>query len=225
MKTFIATITLLIIWINIGFCQILPESKEAYDMKKAGLINIQSLDATIVVELKYASSDNFLKTNVYGTLREAYLQPDAAEKLVKAQKILKSEHPNLSIIVYDAVRPRSVQQKMWDIVRNTPDRKYVSSPGRISMHSYGVAADVSIIDENGIPIDMGAGFDEFSEISEPRHEKRFLQEKKLTQQHIDNRNILRNAMTKAGYTYIQNEWWHFQSESRDSAARKYNPVD
>ena len=208
-----------------AFCQQQTQSETAQRLQETGLVDIKSIDTNIVVDLKYATTDNFTGINLYGNFREAYLQPTVAKMLGIAQKKLKEKHSNWNLIVYDAARPRSVQQRMWDIVKNTSWKSYVASPARISMHSYGVAVDVSIVDEDGNPIDMGTDFDEFSVMSEPRYEQKFLQEKKLTQQQVNNRLLLRNIMRNAGFRSISNEWWHFDAMSHEQAKVKYTPID
>lgn len=208
-----------------AFCQQYAESATANRLQKIGLINIKTIDKDIVVDLKYATTDNFTGKNMYGDFREAYLQPEAAQMLANAQKNLKEKHKDWNLVIYDAARPRSVQQKMWDVVKNSDWKRYVASPTRISMHSYGVAVDLGIVDEHGNAVDMGTEFDEFTEKSQPRYEQRFLREKQLTQQQISNRLILRNAMQSAGFRSIQNEWWHFEAMTREQAKQKYKPID
>ena len=111
----------------------------------AGLADVQALDSGIVVNLKYSTPDNFLAADVYGDLEKAYLQPDVAGKLKKAQAILRSEYPYYSLIVYDAVRPRSIQRTMWDTIRVPAYErsKYVSNPQNGSLHNFGAAVDLS----------------------------------------------------------------------------------
>lgn len=208
-----------------AFCQQSAESATAKRLQKIGLVNIKTIDKTVAVDLKYATNDNFMGENMYGDFCEAYLQPEVAEMLANAQKKLKEKHKNWSIVIYDAARPRSVQQKMWEVVKNSDWEKYVANPSRISMHSYGVAVDAGIVDEYGNTVDMGAGFDEFTEKSQPRYEQKFLQEKKLTHQQVNNRLVLRNAMKSAGFRSIQNEWWHFEAMTREQAKQKYKPID
>ena len=89
-------------------------------MKEYGLADVQSLDAEIRVELKYATEDNFVGENMYGTLTTAYLLPHFARKVVEAQRILRERHPDYSLLVYDAARPISVQRRMRRAVEGTP---------------------------------------------------------------------------------------------------------
>ena len=185
----------------------------------AGLVNIQSVIPEIQVELKYSTTDNFLHADVYGDLTNAYLQPDVVQKL----KTAYSNHPDLTFIIYDAVRPLSIQYKMWEILDLPPGQKekYLSNPKNGSIHNYGAAIDMSLAEKNGKPLDMGTPFDFFGEAAEPQLEYKMLQEGVLTQQQIDNRKILRSVMQKAGFRQLPAEWWHYNSCSREEAKIKY----
>lgn len=196
-------------------------------LMNAGLVNIKALDSSVIVDLKYSTNDNFLLTDVYGDLNNAYLQQDVAAKLLHAQQLLKSRFSYYSLIVYDAVRPRSIQAKMWDSIEVPAYErsKYVSNPHNGSLHNYGAAVDLSIIDDNGITLDMGTPYDYFGEMAYPREEQRLLQEGKLTYKQLYNRRILRDVMTQAGFSGITTEWWHFNSCSRNEAAGRYKIVE
>ncbi|HET6992521.1 MAG TPA: M15 family metallopeptidase [Bacteroidia bacterium] len=191
-----------------------------------GLVNIHSLDSTIRVNLKYSTADNFIGIDVYGEFNQCYLQPDVAEKLVMAEKFLREKYPFYRLIVFDAVRPLSIQQKMWDTLVLPPGEKikYLSNPKNFSLHNYGAAVDLSIIDENGIQLDMGTPFDFFGEKAHPVKEQELLAAGELTGREIANREILRDVMRKAGFFGIQTEWWHFNSCTREVAATKYQIV-
>lgn len=83
---------------------------------------------------------------------------DAFKSLLRAQQLLKEKHPGYSLIVYDAARPMSVQKKMWNVVKGTSKSIYVSNPSRGGgLHNYGLAVDISILDNNGVPLPMGPG--------------------------------------------------------------------
>jgi D-alanyl-D-alanine dipeptidase len=199
-------------------------STEAIQLKNAGLVDIRDLDSSIVVHLLYATENNFVGEQMYKSLREAYLQVEAARKLVLAQHYLKQINPDYSLIVYDAARPQWAQEIMWNKVKNTPMKRYVSSPQRISMHTYGVAVDVSILDKNNKELDMGTPVDFLSELAEPKHETKYLNSGKLTGKQVKNRELLRTVMKKSGFRGISNEWWHFEAFTRDEAQKKYVPV-
>lgn len=202
-----------------------PISDGASMLRKQGLVNVTELDSSIRVHLIYATADNFVGRNMYGDLKEAFLQPSAAKMLVKAQRELKRLHPELAIIVYDAARPQRIQRIMWGMVKGTPQQKYVASPQYVSMHTYGVAVDVSIVDGSGVELDMGTLVDYFGELAEPRHEARLLASGELTHEQITNRMLLRSAMKKAGFKSISIEWWHFEACSREQAKARYTPIE
>lgn len=196
-------------------------------MIEHGLINIHDLDTSIMVELKYSTTDNFLGKDVYGGMRNAYLQPDVAEMLVNAQSYLKSLNPELSLIVYDAARPRSIQQKMWDAVDAPFQEKirFLSNPANGSIHNFGAAVDVSIVDRSGVPLDMGTEFDHMGELAYPSKEEEMLEQGRLTTQHIANRRLLRRVMRHAGFWGIQSEWWHFNACTRAEARERYEIIE
>ena len=192
-----------------------------------GLVNIKTIDTSIKVNLKYATNDNFLHKNLYGELKNCYLQKDIADKLVKAQKLLKEKFPFYSLIVFDGVRPLAIQQMMWDELQ-VPEKmkdKYVSNPEVGSLHNFGCAVDLSIVNENGWEMDMGTPYDYFGELGHPIAEPRMIEEGKLTWRQFENRKLLRDVMTEAGFTIITTEWWHFNGSSLKIAGEKYHIVD
>lgn len=192
-----------------------------------GLVDVQSINPNIKVDLKYSTDDNFMKTNVYGTLNRAYLQQKPAEMLSRAQELLSARDSNLYLLVYDAVRPVWVQWKMWHILDSIPVSKrvkFVSNPKNKSVHNYGAAVDLTLCDPLGIPLDMGAGFDDSREIAYPSKETYYLSLGLLTQEQVNNRKLLREVMKKAGFSNLDTEWWHFNAMSRDKAKRMYQVV-
>lgn len=192
---------------------------------EAGLVDIQTVESSIQVELKYATADNFLGKNVYGTLRNCYLQPIVADMLATAQRNLQAEHPHLSLLVYDGVRPRSVQYKMWDIVKGTDQQEYVASPKAGSMHNYGASVDLTLATTEGVALDMGTPFDFFGPQAQPRFEEKYIQSGELTTQQVKNRRILRASMQSAGFHIILNEWWHFNAFARDTIKARFTAVE
>lgn len=179
----------------------------------------------VTINLKYATTDNFMGINMYGPFNKAFLHKDAAAKFQKAIEILEKEKPGWSFIVFDALRPRSVQWLMWNRVKDTPQRGFVADASRGSVHNYGFALDISLADEKGKELDMGTPFDTFSKLAEPKFEDKFLKEGKLTQAQIDNRLILRNIMEKAGFKHISNEWWHFDGLPQAELEKNYHMVE
>ena len=196
-------------------------------MKEAGLVNVQVADPTILVDLKYSSEDNFIKADVYGDLDSCYLRPIALEKLVKAHELLKKERPDLRFLVYDGARPRSVQQLFWDKL-DAPDSiksDYVANPKTGSVHNFGCAVDLTLIDKDGVILDMGTEFDDFGELAYPKYEDKLLKEGKLSDKQVENRKLLRRLMKEAGFSEISSEWWHFNAISRDSAKVLYGIIE
>jgi D-alanyl-D-alanine dipeptidase len=193
---------------------------------REGLVNVRTLDPTIIVDLKYAREDNFMGKAVYGDFNRAYLRPAAARKLAKASEILRSRFRNLRILVGDALRPRSVQCKMWELVVNTPMQRYVANPATGSMHNYGAAVDVTLYDVmTGKRLDMGTPLDHFGPLAQPAMEARYLRSGKLTKTQVANRVILRNAMLNAGWRILRIEWWHFNAFPKHYVRKHYAIVE
>lgn len=194
-----------------------------------GLVDIQTLDSTILVELKYSTTDNFVKTDVYGDLTRAYLQQKPAEMLAKANVFLKEKYPNYRLLVYDAARPLTVQHTFWDLLDSIPTKKrkdFVADPAVGSIHNFGSAVDLTVYDINTkSPLDMGTKYDYFGDLAYPRLESKLLKEGKLTKKQIANRIVLREAMQRAGYGRIESEWWHFNAMARIKAKSLYKIVE
>jgi D-alanyl-D-alanine dipeptidase len=180
------------------------------------LVDVQVLDSTIKVRLMYATKNNFTKVNLYGNLKKCYLPKFSALKLLKAQKALREANPGYSLLIWDATRPCHIQRVMWDTLKLPFKTKinYLAHPDSISLHNFGAAVDLTVLNEQGKELDMGTGFDFFGELAEPRFEIKLLAENKLSQVQIDNRNILRTAMKKGGYWPVPTEWWHFNSVNK-----------
>lgn len=187
-------------------------------MGASGFVDIQSVDSTIVVDLKYASENNFMGVQLYDTLAKAYLQKEVAIRLKKAQYYLDSIHPGYHLLIYDAVRPVSVQVKMWNALDSIPASergKFVSNPKNRSVHNYGCAVDLTIVDSNGVELDMGAGYDDFRPIAFPEKEIEFLESGELSKEQYKNRRLLRRVMRTSSFYNIPSEWWHFNAFNRN----------
>lgn len=193
----------------------------------AGLVDISSIIAGILIDVRYSTENNFMNRDVYGHLNRIYLQPSVAEDLLKCQEKLKSIDSTLTLLVYDGVRPRSVQQYMWDILDmpTSEKTKFVSNPKNGSLHNYGAAVDLTIANSNGEPLDMGADYDDIRTIAYPKHEKAYLDSGMITKQHIENRELLRTVMKAGGFWGIPTEWWHFNRYNRDRAKELFDIVE
>lgn len=196
---------------NSGMLQSRPIEKSLSNVKQSP----EFVDITdwkhLQVELRYASLNNFTGKNLYGSFNRAFLHRDAAKKLKKAIQNLQKTHPGHRFLIFDALRPRSVQWALWNHVKGTPQQRYVANPTRGSVHNYGFALDLSLADDTGTALDMGTGFDDFTPLAQPRFEQKFLRMGKISPQQQKNRALLKNVMEKAGFKQISIEWWHFNA--------------
>lgn len=197
----------------------------AQSMEKQGLVKVLDVDPSIQVSLMYARADNFCGVVLYDDLREAYLHPQAAKALKKAQTYLKQLYPKLSLKVYDAARPMHIQQIMWDKVKNTSKENYVSNPANGGgMHNYGMAVDITLCNEKGDTLDMGTKIDYMGSAAHIDQEGQLVAQKRISAQARKNRQILRKVMQHAGWMTLKNEWWHFNLCSRATAKKYYKVV-
>jgi zinc D-Ala-D-Ala dipeptidase len=193
----------------------------------AGLIDVATLDSSILVDLRYSGTDNFMGVDFYQGLNKCYLQEPVARMLVKAQHALKLRHPDLTLMVWDAARPQWVQAKMWSLAVPPPGIAkgfFVSNPARGSLHNFGCAVDVTIANLKGEPLDMGTDFDFFGPEAHPVQEQRLLKDGKLTEMQVTNRILLRSVMAEGGFWNIQTEWWHFNAMRREVASRQFRMI-
>jgi D-alanyl-D-alanine dipeptidase len=178
----------------------------------------------IAVDLRYASANNFVGRDLYSPFDCAWLHCDAADALEKVVAFLSQARPGAKALVLDALRPQRVQQQLWDALGGTDLQMYLANPERGSIHSFGMALDITILDEDGDELDMGTGFDDMSELSHPRLEPELLARGDITEQHIANRQLLRDAMFHAGFQGINTEWWHFDCGDRNLVRETFRRV-
>ncbi|MCP4134600.1 MAG: M15 family metallopeptidase [bacterium] len=190
-----------------------------------GLVDVQTLNPDIRVDLKYSTTDNFLGVDMYGSLTKCYLVKEAARKLARAQTCLTKIKPGYRLLVFDGLRPRRYQYKMWDVVKGTARQRYVANPRYGSIHNYGAAVDLSIADAAGKELDMGTPFDSFSKRAQPRYEQVYLKKGKLTKKQIENRELLRAVMKQAGFHGLRIEWWHFNAFPKSVIKKKYKIIE
>lgn len=210
-------------------------------MERQGLVDVQRVVPSVHVSLMYARPDNFVGKTLYTDLHRAYLLPEAAQALARAQAALQRRYPELSLIVYDATRPMSVQQRMWNAVKGTSRHIYVSNPARGGgLHNYGLAVDVALCwsrpqrDAHGrvvhavgdtTALSMGTPIDYLGPLAHVRDEAQHLWRGLLTPTHLKHRRILRAAMAAGGYKVLPTEWWHFNFKTRAQAKRYYKVVE
>lgn len=183
-----------------------------------------SMDPDFVLDLRYACENNFMGKNVYGEMSSCFLHRDAATMLKEAASRLSFLQRGVRLLLFDGLRPGSAQNVLWEHVVGTAEQKYVANPAKGSIHSYGLAIDLSLVDADGNEMDMGTVFDHFDELAEPRREDSLLKAGRLTETQIGNRRLLREAMLEAGFHLLPHEWWHFDAFPPDEVRKSYQIV-
>ena len=195
-------------------------------LSELGYVDVAAIDSDIVVELMYATDNNFVGKVMYENLSQAYLHADAAKALGVAQKELKRLHPRYNLKVCDASRPMSVQRIMYNAVKGTSKAKYVSNPANGGgLHNYGLAVDITIVDENGNELDMGTKVDHLGFEANIDKEQDLVAKGMLTRANVANRNLLRRVMKAGGWMPLKSEWWHFNFKTRIQAKTYYKILD
>jgi zinc D-Ala-D-Ala dipeptidase len=167
--------------------------------RQPDLVELISLDATLRLDIRYATSNNLVGRPVYDDAR-AFLQRPAAEALVRAHQSLKKY--GYGLLIFDGYRPWSVTKIFWDV---TPPekRQFVANPAQGSKHNHGCAVDLSLYDsKTGQEVSMPSVYDEMTERSYPDY-------KGGTAEQRAARDLLRTAMERQGFTVYPFEWWHF----------------
>lgn len=172
---------------------------ETGDFRADDLVELIRLDSSIKLDLRYATTDNFLSSKMY-TQARAFMQRPAAEAVVRAHRKLGEQ--GLGLLIYDAYRPWYVTKIFRDAT--PPDKhSFVADPMKGSKHNRGCAVDLTIYDRRtGKAIPMPSGFDEFSERAHPSYSGGTTEER-------SNREQLRRTMEAEGFTIDGGEWWHY----------------
>jgi D-alanyl-D-alanine dipeptidase len=178
----------------------------------------------IGIDLRYATAANFVGRDLYSPYDCAWLHRDAAAALERVVAWLRAHRPDCTPLVLDALRPQRVQQELWDALEGTELRSYLADPHRGSIHSFGMALDITLLDADGRELDMGTGFDDMTELSHPALEARFLASGALSPAHVAHRQLLRDAMFQAGFVGINSEWWHFDCGDRNLVRQTFRRV-
>jgi D-alanyl-D-alanine dipeptidase len=173
--------------------------QEAGDFRAPDLVELITLDPTIKLDIRYATTNNFLSTPMYSQAR-AFLQRPAAEALLRASHALRGS--GYGLLIYDGYRPWYVTRMFWDA---TPSDKriFVADPKNGSRHNRGCAVDLTLYNlKTGAAVKMPSGYDEMSERAYSEYAGGTPEEREL-------RAILRAAMEKEGFSVYPQEWWHF----------------
>ena len=234
--------------ISLLFCGLMALSMTAFaqsvdfdaKMREYKLVDIQTMEGAedIIVELKYSTTDNFVGKDMYRDLEKAYLTPDFARKVIRAQQVLRKRNPQLTLMIYDAARPISVQRYMRKLVEGTKFQDFVADGSKGGRHNYGVAVDLTIATNQGIPLDMGAGFDDFTDAAAVKgtsdtndqanrnlkvyreYVYGLVKRGLITQDAANNRMLLIEVMVEAGLYPYRREWWHYEELTPMSEVRQ-----
>lgn len=180
--------------------------------------------AGIAIDLRYATPHNFVGRDLYSPFDCAWLHREAGAALERAVAWLATNRPGYTALILDALRPQRVQEQLWDALAGSGLQMYLADPARGSIHSFGMALDLTLLDAAGREVDMGTGFDDLTERSHPSMEAALLARGDITQAQVDNRQLLRDAMTHAGFVGIKTEWWHYDFGDRDLVRKTYQRV-
>jgi D-alanyl-D-alanine dipeptidase len=192
----------------------------------AGLVDIATIDKSIQVDL--VNSDprkNFFRENYYQGLQRAYLRKTVALKLSKAQKLLKNKYPSYSLQILDAARPRSISKAMYKKMKGTKFEKYVANPAKGSMHNYGIAVDITIIDKNTQELDMGLSPFNKSTLEIYWQFVKMKMGLMLSKEQKANRKLLSDVMLATGFYPLSHEWWHFNGLEKQKARQLYKIIE
>lgn len=192
-----------------------------------GYVNVTAVNPDIRVSLMYARDDNFTGVVLYDDgISDAWIHPDAAKALDKAQQELSVLMPGYHLLVKDAARPMSVQRRMFNAVKGTSKANYVANPARGGgLHNYGVAVDLTIVDDNGNELDMGTPVDHLGVEANIDRELQLVKRGVISENSRQNRLLLRRVMKNAGFSTIRTEWWHFDLVSKARAKQIYKLLD
>lgn len=175
-----------------------------YDTSK--WTDISFLEPSIIIDMKYATTDNFVESKMYDCGR-CFLRPEVALAVKAIQDTL--QELGFGLKMYDCFRPRPIQFKLWEKV---PDPRFVSDPNKKgSMHNRGGAVDLTLVDADGKELNMGTAFDHFGREAYPGYTN-------LPDSVLANRTLLKETMLQYGFKGISTEWWHY------SYRKKFYPL-
>lgn len=172
---------------------------EKGDFKTSDVVELVKLDATIHLDIRYATNNNIVGRPVYKEAR-AFLQRPAAEAVVKVHEALKPL--GYGLLIFDGYRPWSVTKLFWDITA-LENKKFVANPKEGSRHNRGCAIDLSLYElESGKEVEMTGQYDEMSDRSDINYTGGTAEQRQL-------RDLLKNKMEANGFTVYEYEWWHY----------------
>lgn len=181
-----------------------PESKSAF-------VKVQDYIPDIVIDLKYAGTDNFTGQQIYD-FTDAYLRYGTVEKLMRVQEVLKEQGYCLKI--WDAFRPAAAQFVLWEVC---PNAAYVANPNNgFSSHSRGNTVDITLVDKDGQELEMPTGFDDFSALADRYYAD-------CPETAANHAILLENVMQEHGFKGYSGEWWHFSDTESYPVEKEFTP--
>ena len=184
---------------------------EMPDRAPGDFVKLRDYIPDVVIELKYATSNNFTGQVVYH-FTEVYLRYSTVLKLMKVQEELREQ--GLRLKIWDGFRPLEAQEKLWAA---KPDPKYVSNPKTgTNSHSRGHTVDVTLVNAEGRELEMPTGFDDFSSYADRDYSD-------CTDAAARNAMLLQEVMEKYGFVGLQSEWWHFTEDADYDIEKVFNP--
>jgi D-alanyl-D-alanine dipeptidase len=176
------------------------QEKNSSIINDTTFVNLKEYSQDFVYDMKYATTDNFLKAKVYDCA-ECFLRLKTVTALVEVNK--KFLEKGYKIKIFDCYRPLDIQKKMWEIVSNP---EYVANPAKGSIHNRGGAVDITLVDSNEKELDMGTSFDFFGVEASHNYPK-------VSEEVKQNRILLKTIMTNSGFNSFDSEWWHYNLKS------------
>lgn len=192
----IRLLSLCAIFSVVSACTHTTQGAPATPKTSVELVDIKEVNSHVVLDMRYATTNNFVGQKVYKTGR-CLLRSEVAERLNRVQVALESR--GLGIKVFDCYRPPAAQQRFWEIM---PDERYVSNPAKGSRHTKGTAVDLTIIDDKGAELEMPSAFDDFTQ-------RAHRNDNGASQLANQNMKLLEDLMSQQGFEGLPTEWWHF----------------
>ncbi|OAZ05501.1 M15 family metallopeptidase [Flavobacterium succinicans] len=180
--------------------QLVTKNRLMSSLSDTTFVNLKDYSQDFVYDMKYATTDNFLKSKVYDCAA-CFLRWKTVKALIKANDTFIQK--GYKIKLFDCYRPLDIQKKMWKIVSNP---EYVADPAKGSIHNRGGAVDLTLVTLEGKELEMGTAFDFFGK--EASHGYPFPDKKVM-----DNRKMLKKIMLQNGFMAFESEWWHYNLAS------------
>lgn len=188
--------------ITISYADSVFVPEEEPTANEYGLVDITTLPSTFIIELRYATTNNFAGKQFYPKIAKAYLQKNTAKKLISANEELYQL--GYRIKIFDAYRPKRYQYNLREAAAeiNPKTQNYIANPETGSHHNRGTSVDITLTDLEGRELNMPTSYDHFGSEAHITYNG-------CTAEQKNNRELLGTIMEKHGFRRISSEWWHF----------------